>query len=117
MAIQQLTRHSYRGGCRGYDSEGERAADIAGLQAIGFDYFTTYRDAQAPIALSYGRTPENELAYLDEKETWRPLQPCEEKRRAIIMKIVEDRRKRDRSTPPRRNHGWMVGHPGYDPVH
>jgi len=53
----QLTPHNERGGCRGYDTQQEREIDITRLRCEGFNHFTTYRDANSPIALSYGKSP------------------------------------------------------------
>lgn len=55
MVVRQLTKHSERGGCRGYDSVGERDLDIERLRGEGYDHFVTYCDSDAPIALSYGK--------------------------------------------------------------
>lgn len=50
----QITTHTERGGCRGYDTAEEREQDIQALKVEGFNHFVNYRDTQAPIALNYG---------------------------------------------------------------
>lgn len=52
--MKQLTRHTEKGGNRGYDSVEERDEDIKRLKEQGYNHFVTYRDSNASIALSYG---------------------------------------------------------------
>lgn len=53
----QITQHSHMGGCRGYATQQERVDDVKVLIAAGFNYFVTYSDTQASIALLYACIP------------------------------------------------------------
>lgn len=69
--MKQLTQHTLRGGCRGYDSDDERTLDIIALQELGYNHFTTYRDTEAKYALSYGCS----MCQLNPKPVKRPWTP------------------------------------------
>lgn len=71
----QLAPHRELGGCRGYDSVEEREADIRKLKEEGFDHFVTYRDSNAPIALSYGKRVVSETGAKESGEIRRHWTP------------------------------------------
>lgn len=68
----QLTKHRPLGGNRGYDSVEERDADIERLKAEGYDHFTFYRDAKAPIAVSYGKRVKSDQPTKPAIQPWCP---------------------------------------------